>query len=237
MNMQRHSFIVIILVFFSAFFVAPPTYAEDRCNGAAVTEVRSLEALPNQLRQLLPSSTSGVDGMADRGGRFNATDVIVHDWPMRRFVLAAIGTSCAVVAVEYGGRAHGFELTEYLLTGEGWKAGERRTLSSEPKSTGDLLDARADPPPPIVKHDAEVNCINRDGSCEVIRLADRRRATLPRSGVLPYVTDELRLPIKSKLQLDAREGDFSALKLQLEAPGYRIVSSMVIGLRPKEPKD
>jgi hypothetical protein len=236
MNVQRYSFIAIILAF-SAFFVAPPTYAEDRCNGASVTEVRSLEALPNQLRHLLPSSTSGVDGMADRGGRFNATDVIVHDWPMRRFVLAAVGASCAVVAVEYGGRAHGFELTEYLLTGEGWRAGERRTLSSEPKSTGDLLDARADPPPQIVKHDAEVKCINRDGSCEVIRLADCRRATLPPSGVLPYVTDELRLPSKSKLQLDAREGDFSALKLQLEAAGYRIVSSMVIGLRPKEPKD
>ena len=236
MNMQRCSFIVIVLAF-SAFFVAPPTYAEDRCNGTAVTEALSLEALPYQLRHLLPSSTSGVDGMADRGGRFNATDVVVHDWPMRRFVLAAVGTSCAVVALEYGGMAHGFELTEYHLTGEGWKAGARRTLPSEPKSIGDLLDARADPPPNIVKHDAVVNCINRDGSCEVIRLADGRRATLSPSGVLPYVTNELRLPSKSKLQLDAREGDFSALKLQLEAAGYRIVSSMVIGLRPKEPKD
>jgi hypothetical protein len=136
--MQRYSFVVIILAF-SAVFIAPRTYAEDRCSGAAVTEVRSLEALSIQLRHLFPSSTSGVDGIADRGGRFNATDVIVHDWPMRRFVLAAVGTSCAVVAVEYGGRAHGFELTEYSLTGEGWKAGERHTLSSVPKSTKDLL--------------------------------------------------------------------------------------------------
>ena len=138
MNMQRYSFVVIILAL-SAVFGAPPTRAEDRCSGATVTEVRSLEALPIQLRRLFPSSTSGVDGIAERGGRFNATDVIVHDWPMRRFVMAAVGTSCAVVAVEYGGRAHGFELTEYRLTGEGWKAGERRTLSIEPKSTRDLL--------------------------------------------------------------------------------------------------
>jgi hypothetical protein len=138
MNMQRYSFVVIILAL-SAVFGAALTRAEDRCSGATVTEVRSLEALPIQLRHLFPSSTSGVDGIADRGGRFNATDVIVHDWPMRRFVMAAVGTSCAVVAVEYGGRAHGFELTEYRLTGEGWKAGERRTLSIEPKSTRDLL--------------------------------------------------------------------------------------------------
>ncbi len=137
MNMQRHSLVAILA--FSAVFVAPPTYAEDRCSGAAVSEVRSLEALPNQLRHLFPSATSGLDDIADRGGRFNVTDVTDHDWPMRRFVLAAVGTSCAVVAVEYGGRAHGFELTEYRLTGGGWKAVERRTLSSEPKSTKDLL--------------------------------------------------------------------------------------------------
>ncbi|MGP0056362.1 MAG: hypothetical protein ACLPQI_12480 [Steroidobacteraceae bacterium] len=138
MNMQRHSLVVVLA--FSAVFVAPPTYAEDRCSGAAaVTEVRSLEALPNHLRHLFPSATSGVDGIADRGGRFIVTDVIDHDWPMRRFVLAAVGASCAVVAVEYGGRAHGFELTEYRLTGGEWKAVERRTLSSEPKSTKDLL--------------------------------------------------------------------------------------------------
>jgi hypothetical protein len=136
--MQSYNFVVTILAF-SAVFVAPPTHAEDRCSGEAVTEVRSLAALPNQLRHMFPSSTSGVDGIADRGGRFNVTDVTNQNWPMRRFVLAAVGTSCAVVAVEYGGRAHGFELIEYRLTGEVWKAGERRSLSSEPKSTKDLL--------------------------------------------------------------------------------------------------
>jgi hypothetical protein len=138
MNMQRCSFVVFLFAF-SGVFRAPVASAEDRCSGAAVTEARSLDALPKQLRHLFPSSTTGVDGIADRGGRFNATDVIVRDWPMRRFVLAAVGTTCAVVAIEYGGRAHGYELTEYRLATDGWKAGERRTSSSEPKSTKDLL--------------------------------------------------------------------------------------------------
>jgi hypothetical protein len=126
--MQRYRFVVIIFAF-AAVFVAPLTHAEGRCPGAAFTEVWSLEALPNKLRHMFPSSRIGVDGIADRGGRFNATDVIVHDWPMRRFVLAAVGKSCVVVAIEYGGRAHGFELSEYRLTGKVWNAGERRTLS------------------------------------------------------------------------------------------------------------
>jgi hypothetical protein len=136
MNIQRHGLVVILAL--SAVF-APPTSSEGRCSGAAVTEARSLEALPNQLRQLFPSATSGMDGIADRGGRFNVTDVIDHDWPMRRFVLSAVGISCAVVVVEYGGRAHRFELTEYRLSDGAWKASVRRTLPSEPKSTKDLF--------------------------------------------------------------------------------------------------
>jgi hypothetical protein len=137
MNMQRHSLGAILA--FSAVFAAPPAHAEDRCSGVAVAEVRSLKALPNQLRHLLPNATSGLDGIADHGDRFNVTDVTDHGLPMRRFVLAAVGASCAVIAVEYGGRAHGFELTEYRLTDGAWKAVQHRTRLGEPKSTKDLL--------------------------------------------------------------------------------------------------
>jgi hypothetical protein len=137
MHMQRDSRGAILACF--AIFAALPAHAEDRCSGVAITEVRSLDALPIQLRHMLPGATSGPDGISDRGGRFNVTDVTDHDLPMRRFVLAAIGTSCAVIAVEFGGRAHGFELTEYRLTDEAWQAVRHRAVLGEPKSTRDLL--------------------------------------------------------------------------------------------------
>lgn len=137
MHMQRHS-LGAILAFFAVFAVLR-AHAEDRCYGVAVAEVRSLKALPDQLRHLLPSATTGLDSIADRGDRFNVTDVSDHDLPMRRFVLAAVGASCAVIAVEYGGRAHGFELTEYRHTDEAWKAVQHRTVLGEPKSAKDLL--------------------------------------------------------------------------------------------------
>jgi hypothetical protein len=137
MHMRRLSLGVILAYF--VVFAALPAHAEDRCSGFAITEVRSLKALPIQLRHLHPGATSGLDGIADRGGRFNVTDVTDHDLPMRRFVLAAVGTSCAVMAVEYGGTAHGFELTEYRLTDEAWKAVQHRAVLGEPKSTKDLL--------------------------------------------------------------------------------------------------
>lgn len=104
-----------------------------------MTEVRSLQSLPHSLRPLLPAATSSLVGIADRDGRFNVTDVVDHNLPMQRFVLAAVGTTCAVVAVEHGGRAHGFELTEYRLIDDKWKpTGRLRTLD-ESKSTRDLL--------------------------------------------------------------------------------------------------
>jgi hypothetical protein len=136
-KIQRH-FLWTILVF-AAPFAEAIAYGEERCSGVAVTEVRSLDKLPNPLRRLLPNSTSGLNGIADRGDRFNATDVVDDDLPMRRFSLAAVGTTCAVIAVEYGGRAHGFELTEYRLTGTGWNSIAHHAVFNEPKSVKDLL--------------------------------------------------------------------------------------------------
>jgi hypothetical protein len=137
MGTQSHCLnLVIALV---AVFAAAPSQGEGRSLGVALTEVRSLEKLPNQLRRLLSSTTRGRDGIADRGGGFNVTDLVNHELPMRRFALAAVGLTCAVVAVEYGGIAHGFELTEYRLTGTRWEPIGRHIVFDEPKSINDLL--------------------------------------------------------------------------------------------------
>jgi hypothetical protein len=123
-------------------FGAAPVYGEDRCQDAKLTEVRSLAELPDGLRRLLPSATTGLDGIADRGGRFNPTDVVSQEVPMRRFTLAAVGSTCAVVAVERGGRGHYFELTEYRLNDATWKSVDRETRSEGPKSLAELVGRR-----------------------------------------------------------------------------------------------
>jgi hypothetical protein len=135
---QRYVFAAVLGL--AAAIETVPSFGDDRCSGVTVTEVRSLLTLPNQIRRLLPSDTHGLDGIADRGGRFNATDVVVdQDVPMRRFILAAVGTTCTVIAVEKGGRAHYFELTEYRLTATGWASHRRDAVFQEPKSASDLL--------------------------------------------------------------------------------------------------
>lgn len=86
----------------------------------------------------------GQKGTAHEAGWLSIDGSIAVDGTADLYVDGLVGASAMAVGqrpagTKYGGRAHGFELTEYRLTGEGWKAGERHTLSSVPKSTRDLL--------------------------------------------------------------------------------------------------
>jgi hypothetical protein len=111
----------------------------QRCPGESVREVTSLDNLPRELRALLPRDNAGLDGIADRGRPFNATDVVLHDLPRRRFTLAAVSSSCAVIAVQYGGIATGFTLTEYHLVQNRWLMVSHTFVFREPRSATDLL--------------------------------------------------------------------------------------------------
>jgi hypothetical protein len=61
---------------------------------------------------------------------------------MRRFSLAAVGKTCAVIAIEYGGIAHGFGLVEHHLTAGSWTSIRPIAVLEEPTSVHDLLTAR-----------------------------------------------------------------------------------------------
>lgn len=137
--MQRAQYTLVASLLALCMGVATPCLAESGCDAAHLIEVRSLGTLPTAIRHLLPSATHGLDGIADRGGHFNVTDVVDHDLPMRRFSLAAVATTCAVIAAEYGGVAHGFEITEYRLTAAGWRLKWRRAVFSAPNSVAELL--------------------------------------------------------------------------------------------------
>jgi hypothetical protein len=114
----------------------------DRCPARGATEIKSLSGLPTPLRALLPPTGHGLDDIADRGGRFNATDVVIHTLPRRRFTLAAVSGDCAVIAIEYGGIAQGFEIVEYHLAQGVWSVTNRTSASREPKTVMDLLGTR-----------------------------------------------------------------------------------------------
>lgn len=115
--------------------------ASAGCDSAQLVEIRSLAKLPSDIRRLLPSTNSGLDGIADRGARFNETDVIDRKLPMRRFTLAGVGATCALIAVEHGGFVSGIEVTEYHLTAGEWRPSWRRPIPREPSTVPELLRA------------------------------------------------------------------------------------------------
>lgn len=67
--------------------------------------------------------------MAERGGRFNATDVIGPDQrglPFSRFIAARQSGCVLSIRYEYGGIAHGFAAAMLELRERGWVLVRRR---------------------------------------------------------------------------------------------------------------
>jgi hypothetical protein len=75
-------------------------------------------------------------GIADRNGKYNATDVVFFSHPMRRFLIAGLDGDTTLVAIEQGGRGWRVEVTLFNKT-----AVERNwTLFKSPKTLRELVD-------------------------------------------------------------------------------------------------
>lgn len=138
-----------ILVIYSAF-----TFAELRAQtpsasatsqeriqwaGYALSEVRTLRELPPGIQAVLGVGTPGLNGIADRNGKYNATDVVDSSLPMRRFLVAGVDASTTLVAIEHGGRGWRVEVTLFKNTTveRSW------TLFKSPKDLRELVDQLA----------------------------------------------------------------------------------------------
>jgi hypothetical protein len=108
------------------------------CNGQALTEVRAIAGIPPEVYVLLGGGEKGLDGIADRGGKFNSTDVVDRALPMRRFVLAGSSSSCVAVAFERGGRSHRIELWVFSRNAGAWVGERQGRFRAPPKSLKEL---------------------------------------------------------------------------------------------------
>ena len=85
--------------------------------GREFVEVGSLASLPAVIQDSLGAQRAGAEGIADRGARFNTTDVIEPGLPMRRFVVAGLAPDAALVAYERGGRGYSVRVLLYQWSG------------------------------------------------------------------------------------------------------------------------
>ena len=109
------------------------------CTAEHFAEARSLSQLPTAVAQTLGRDVPGLEGIADRGGRFNPTDVPSPGLPMKRFTLAALGKDCVLVVIERGGIAHYFSLLAFERTGPVWRMTELGLLPGPPVTLQELL--------------------------------------------------------------------------------------------------
>ena len=100
-------------------------------------EVQSLAELPPVIQSALGAGRSGLDGIADRGQPYNATDDVVDAWPMRRFLVAGRDRATWLVAVEHGGRGHSVEV--FLFSPPDPTPGRKWVLLERPRTLRDVV--------------------------------------------------------------------------------------------------
>jgi hypothetical protein len=108
------------------------------CTGRTLTEVKAVAGIPPDVYALLGGSGTGLDGIADRGGKFNSTDVVDKALPMRRFVLAGSSSNCVAVALEHGGRGHSIELWVFSRNEGTWLGERQGRFKVPPRSLKEL---------------------------------------------------------------------------------------------------
>ena len=109
------------------------------CEAGHFTEAKSLAELPQAVGELLGSTLRGLEGIAERGARFNRTDVVNPELPMRRLSVAAVNQGCVVAAVERGGRGYSVEVWAFEHSERGWRGAQRSSLGTPPGSMQELI--------------------------------------------------------------------------------------------------
>jgi len=137
--------IATVALFLVALFNnVAPAYAREKidCSGLSFSETRSLVELPAEVGALMGKDHPGSGGIADRNGKFNLTDALMHgeeQLPFRRFSLAAVSANCILVAVEHGGRGYSVELWAFERSSDRWRGEQRQSIFSVPRSLQELI--------------------------------------------------------------------------------------------------
>ena len=125
------------------FAAAAPTVPHTQ-----MAEITSLAGLPAQIRADLGADDK--DAISDRGGPFNPGCIMVAGTPNQRFMLAALGTRTAIVAVEYGGIIHGASSREYRFANGKWTLVRSGASALNLAGQGDLLAQHARSAQPVM---------------------------------------------------------------------------------------
>ena len=116
------------------FLVSAQVHAADTelpFDSRALVEVHTLEAVPKEIIARLGWQRGGPDEMAQRFGKFNATDASGSNLPRRRFQTAGVSSTALVVIYEQGGRPPTYHAVAFMMTPSGWSRLREWTLDED----------------------------------------------------------------------------------------------------------
>ena len=124
------------------FFPPRPTLADTDLPFSTYNfvEVRTLAALPREVTAMLGWHKSGVQGIADAQGKFNAIEAADSQLPQRRFVVGGASTAAALVAYEQGGPSRTFRAVAFTLGRSGWAKVGEWVLDENPVTLWGILE-------------------------------------------------------------------------------------------------
>ena len=133
----------VIVVNLVVLLVAPRSFAAGTTTwyGLNLAEARTLTALPADVRQALSADGTGTTGIAERGAKFNATDVLDSTLPRRRFVIAGVDGESALVAIEQGGRGRHVDAFLIVMERGNPVIKDQWPLKNTPKTMAALIEA------------------------------------------------------------------------------------------------
>lgn len=133
----------------------PRSAASVAWDGHEFVEVGSLASLPAAIQDSLGARRAGAEGIAERGARFNTTEVVEPGLPMRRFVIAGLAPDAALVAYERGGRGYSVGILLFKWSGSRVRRVHAWTTYDPPDGLAGLIksvQAASAPRPPRILH-------------------------------------------------------------------------------------
>jgi hypothetical protein len=128
--------IVLVLAFLPVFAVCAG--GGESFDTSTLVEVRELDQLPEGIQVLVGRRKAGRNEIVDVGEPFNSIDVL-DGRPSRRFILAAVSGTSAVVAYEQGGIAIFYVVRAFVNTRLGWVEKSRWSVTRRPETLGELV--------------------------------------------------------------------------------------------------
>ncbi len=135
--MKKFHIVVFCALLIFMCFEAQAVPKRLSCTDKPLIEIRSMRALPDEVRILLDRQFGYKVKIADRGEELD--DIDEKGLGPRRFSTAGINERCAIVVLQVGGHPYSFDIVVFERGEAGWRARRQGNISKPPATMESLV--------------------------------------------------------------------------------------------------